>query len=78
MPDCRRHLIIASPDVNISDKPMGEMAHIAGKNKGSARYDNSMIDSQRNGYDNLILLYPNCHVKIDTDVISILFKLFNR
>lgn len=46
-------------------KQVGEMAHIAGENEGSARYDTTMTDEQRFAYDNLMLLCPTCHTKID-------------
>ena len=43
------------------------MAHISAKKKGSPRYDDSLTDAQRNAYDNLILLCPSCHTKVDAD-----------
>lgn len=53
--------------------PIGEQAHIKGDNPGnskanaSARYDAAQLDSERNSYDNLILVCPTCHTKIDKD-----------
>ena len=67
LPECRQHLIIESADPGHPHKPIGEMAHISAKKKGSPRYDDSLTDSQRNGYANLILLCPSCHAKIDAD-----------
>jgi hypothetical protein len=46
---------------------IGEMAHIRGENPGSARFDQEMKDEERNLYDNLILLCPNCHTTIDNN-----------
>ena len=48
--------------------PIGEMAHIEGENPGSARYNTHMTDSERCKYENLILLCPTCHTKIDNDI----------
>jgi hypothetical protein len=50
-----------------SELPIGEQAHIAGDNPGSARYDATMTDIERNNHTNLILLCPTCHTKIDKD-----------
>jgi len=49
------------------DYLIGKMAHIEGENPGSARYNQNMTDKDRNKYENLILLCPNCHDIIDND-----------
>jgi len=78
MPDCRRELI--EPGKN-SDDPaiLGELAHIKGENPGSARYDANMTQEERNGYNNRILVCPNCHTKIDkqlkTYTVEVLLKI---
>ncbi|MGI8515569.1 MAG: hypothetical protein ACR2NT_10625 [Acidimicrobiia bacterium] len=41
------------------------IAHIEGDKPGAARYNAAMTDSDRQGYDNLLLLCPNHHRKID-------------
>src|SRR5689334_10364450 len=41
------------------------IAHIAGENPGSARYDPLMTDDQRRSFENLMLLCPNHHNLID-------------
>lgn len=64
MPDCRRSLIAEKTDSD-PPKPIGDMAHIAGQKSGSARHDESMSDAERDAFDNLILLCPSCHDKID-------------
>ncbi len=46
---------------------IGKMAHIQGENSGSARYNPNMTDEERQSYNNLILLCPTCHDKIDGD-----------
>lgn len=46
---------------------IGVMAHIKGENPTSARYDSSMSDKERNGYENRILLCPTHHTVIDND-----------
>lgn len=47
------------------DKLMGEIAHIRGSRPGSARYGPGMSESQRDSPENLILLCPTCHTRID-------------
>jgi hypothetical protein len=49
---------------------IGEICHIKGRQPGSARYDASQSDEQRNSYANLLLLCPNHHTVIDDDVES--------
>ena len=67
MPDCRLPLI-NDPTNTYSYTLIGEMAHMVGKKPGAPRYDGSMSDADRNSYENLILLCPTCHVKIDKQV----------
>ena len=61
---CHTDLIIKDYKTN-SEKIIAEVAHIRGKKPGSARYDNSMSTEERNSSQNLILLCPDCHTKID-------------
>jgi hypothetical protein len=42
-----------------------QISHICGFKPTSPRYDACMTDEQRNGFDNLILLCPNHHRKVD-------------
>lgn len=44
---------------------IGEVAHIQGKKKGSARYNDVMTEAERDSMDNLIYLCCNCHTMID-------------
>lgn len=60
---CRIDLVLETEKDGL--KQIGEMAHIAGENEGSARYDVTMTDEQRYAYDNLLLLCPTCHSTID-------------
>jgi len=54
--------------VDGKEKLIGEMAHICGLEKGSARYDSIKLKKEeRNSYGNLILLCPLCHKKVDND-----------
>ena len=41
------------------------IAHIKGDKPGSQRYDAEQPESERQGFDNLMLLCPNCHTRID-------------
>lgn len=47
--------------------PVGVMAHIEGENPGSARYNPDLDYPEKNSYENLILLCPTCHTKVDND-----------
>lgn len=60
---CKTDIIIERNETN--PYPIAEMAHIAGLNTGSARYD--MMDDERNSVKNIILLCPTCHKIIDRD-----------
>lgn len=52
------------PDGSIN---LGEAAHIYGANRGSARYDEAMLPTERRAITNAIWLCGNCHKKIDDD-----------
>jgi hypothetical protein len=45
---------------------MADVAHIRGEKPGSARYDQTMDDETRRAFENLMLLCPSCHRRIDT------------
>lgn len=44
---------------------LARICHIRGCRPGSARYDSTMTPSQRNAFENLILLCPNHHALVD-------------
>ena len=46
---------------------VGEVCHIKGARPGSARFDPSQTDLERNTYSNLILMCPTHHTVIDDD-----------
>lgn len=51
---------------DVANKPfVGVLAHIAGLQPGSARFDPEMTDEERNSPENLLLLCPTCHAKVD-------------
>ena len=62
LPDCGRNLSKGESGDPIN---VGEAAHIAGKNPGSARYDKNMPPKNRDYYNNLIYLCGTCHTIID-------------
>jgi len=64
MPDCRKELVAEGNDKDRSSL-VAQMAHIKGEKPGSARYDAGMADADRNKHENLILVCPSCHKKID-------------
>ena len=47
---------------------IGEICHIEGEKKGSARYNSRMSVKERNNFKNLILMCPNHHTFIDTNI----------
>lgn len=69
LPLCR---VLLSTDKGEDPLPnnIGEAAHIAGERPGSARYDGTMTDIERNHYDNLIYVCANCHSTIDQDAAT--------
>lgn len=64
MPDCRKILVVKETATDPASL-VAVMAHIRGENPGSARYDASMFDTERNAHPNLIVVCPSCHKKID-------------
>ena len=64
MPDCRKPLAV--PRTGGDPAALAaRIAHIAGKNPGSSRFDPGMSDEERNSEDNLVAVCASCHVKID-------------
>lgn len=57
--------LLSENDNNNDFYIIGEMAHIEGENQGSARFNYTMLESERNRYENIIALCPNCHTRID-------------
>ena len=60
-----------------------DMAHICGERPGSARYDQTMTEKERNSFANLILVCPNCHRLIDrldpeTHTVEVLLAMNQR
>ena len=58
---CKKDLVSGPSN---SDQ-IGQMAHIIAKAEKGPRYDSSYPKDKLNTYENLILLCPNCHAKID-------------
>lgn len=61
---CRNKLIIKDESTD-RETIIAILAHIKGKKPGSARYDSNMSQKERDSEDNLILVCPTCHKKID-------------
>ena len=59
MPSCNTKLFTESEDF------LGQICHINARSKNGPRYDQNQSDEERNSYDNLLILCPNCHVIID-------------
>jgi hypothetical protein len=47
------------------DKVNADIAHICGDKPGAPRHDPTMTPEERDDFDNLMLLCPNCHRRID-------------
>jgi hypothetical protein len=63
-PDCRVKLCQDNKTATNSF-PIGEQAHIVGKEEGSARSGSILSVNERDSYHNLILLCPNHHTLVD-------------
>lgn len=61
---CHTELILSNPGTN-RESIIAELAHIRGRKPGSARYDPTMNDGERDASENILLLCTNCHKKID-------------
>lgn len=70
MPDCGRPLVLDKTDRGDPAALVGKLAHIAGLNPGSARYDAEMSEEERNSVDNLMAVCPSCHDKIDAQPLE--------
>lgn len=57
---------------------VSEYAHIEGEKEGSKRYNPLMTDKQRQAQENLIVLCPNCHTKIDSDDITYTVEVLKK
>lgn len=70
VPDCRKLLVLDRTDSGDPEALVAKLAHIAGLNPGSARYDAAMSNEARNSADNLVIVCPSCHDKIDAQPLE--------
>lgn len=69
---CGNPLLCEPERDNDKYKHIGEIAHIIGLKPNSKRHDKTKTSAQLNSIDNLIILCPTCHRKIDkTDDFSV-------
>lgn len=61
---CNEKLSVAEA-AEVAPHTIGEMAHIKGNRLGSSRYDSEQPATERDSYENLILLCPTHHTLID-------------
>lgn len=61
-PDCRANLFPPEGDVIVT---VAEMAHIIGHSQKGPRGQSNLTESERDTYENAVLLCPNCHDRID-------------
>jgi hypothetical protein len=61
-PGCGNRVVDYDDNKNI----FGEICHIKAKNRKGPRYDPKQTPQARDSFENLILLCPNCHKKIDS------------
>ncbi|MBU0538393.1 MAG: HNH endonuclease, partial [Gammaproteobacteria bacterium] len=64
--DCTEKLSVEQA-AGVAPYTLGEMAHIKGNKPGSNRYDQSQSNTERDSYENLILLCPTHHTLIDKE-----------
>jgi hypothetical protein len=64
MPDCRIELIADATEYD-PIVIIGEIAHVVAASDGGPRADADLSITDRNDYENLILLCQNCHARID-------------
>lgn len=62
-PECNTNLYSFFETGRITN--IEELAHIIGQQENGPRGNVSMSASERDEYDNLIILCPNCHTKVD-------------
>ncbi|TXF99984.1 HNH endonuclease [Massilia arenae] len=62
---CQSELTADGETAGADSYVLGEQAHIAGENPGSARYDVTLSPTYVNSYANLILLCRNHHGEVD-------------
>ena len=63
-PECWEKLTFSSASTEVPHT-IGEMAHICGDRPGSNRYEVAQSSSERDSYENLVLLWPTHHRTID-------------
>jgi hypothetical protein len=61
-PNCLADLFVTLGDTNIH---IAEMAHVFGASDEGPRAEITLSAAQRGAYENLILLCPTCHAKVD-------------
>lgn len=70
--------ILAEIDDNNIITYCGNMAHIVGLKKGSARFDETKDEKYLNSFENIIIVCANCHTKIDTNVSNYTVKKLKK
>lgn len=65
LPDCRREVFVDATDYD-PIVIVGDIAHIEGAAPDSARHNPELSRSERDEYENLIVLCKICHAKLDT------------
>lgn len=61
-PDCRKSLF---PEEGETIVTVAEMAHVIGRSSRGPRGESSLPESERDSYENAVLLCPDCHDRID-------------
>ena len=57
----------SEPIIDDNGVPLGEICHLHAQNPGGPRFEPSLSNEEVHEYDNLILLCPNHHKRIDGD-----------
>lgn len=62
-PGCHRDFFVFFGNGSISD--LEELSHMIGQSKKGPRGESDLDSTERDAYENIILLCPNCHTMID-------------
>ena len=64
MYECNEKIVFPTSE---GKSQLGNLAHIEALNENGARFNPNLSFEERNSEDNLIVLCPNCHKKVDDD-----------
>jgi hypothetical protein len=75
-PECHRDFFVFFQDGNISS--LEELAHVIGQSNQGPRGKSDLSVTERDEYNNIILLCPNCHSLIDKNPLQFSVKTLQK